>query len=499
MAKKTRVRVPGGALVTVEHPDGATDDQILAFARQQAFGLPVGEIVRPSIGPASDGPGIDTVRGEQELMRRVQEQLQATEPQFQRPFGENLQHQQLVTAEQGRAALPMVAGTALSTIPGGIIPSALMFGAGAGGGELLKNVAGGTASLQQAASTGLEGVRDSLVGGAIFRALAPVGRFIFGRPATAEGQAALEFARNRSGELADEARAMTPSGVAVPTAAADAIERGAPRLPIDSITDGQLLQGAKMLLAGEIPANGRAKQAAQFINRELASFVGEVPKTASVVQDAKQLVFVDDSLKSLRQFNHLTGDQWIDEVVTGANATALNQLARSSPDLHRQVLAKNLESVFNQFTRSAPDVGMGLKALDGRALREWVVANGDDIARVYGPGVAQKLDSFSNYAQFLDDAVLQAERGPGGSLGKLGTLLRGTAEGGGWAFLPKVILPLQGSAWVLGNTLMNPSSMTFRFFAALPKAGRTARTAMEAGAEEADAGRHLPSPAEMFR
>lgn len=489
MAKKTRVRIPGGQIITVSHPDNASPEAVLAFAQQQV----AGSKQVPSIGPPREGPA-DTVRGEHELMQRVQDQFAESEFAYKDriPFAQRLQHSQLVTPEQGRNALPLALGTALSVIPGGIIPSALMFGAGAGGGELLKNVAGGEASLSEAGATAATGTRDALIGGTIFRSLAPLGRALFGRGATPEGEAAMEFARNRSGGLADEAHAATPLGQAVPTAAADAVERGAPRLPIDSITDGSLLSSARVLLAGELPSNGRAVQAAQFINRELASFTGPVPKTTSIVQDAKDLVFSDDTLKALRQFNHLEGDKWIDEVVTSANATALNQLARSSPEIHRQILAKNLENAFNSVSRSAPDLGMGLKAVDGGALRTWYRANSKDITRVYGPGVAQKLDDFTNYAQFLDGIVTQAERGVGGSLGKFGTILRTAAEGGGMGILPKVVLPLQASAWVLGNTLMNPSSAAFKFFAALPKAGRTVRTAAEAGSFSTD-------PSQMFR
>src|SRR5690606_31566921 len=129
-----------------------------------------------------------------------------------------------------------------------------------------------------------------------------------------------------------------------------AVEEGAPRISVDSITDGSLLDATRFMLVGEATSNARARQAAQFINRELLSFTGEVPKSESIVQDAKHLIFSDDSLRSLRQFQRIDdADKWIDSVVTPSNATALNQLAQSSPELHRQILAKNLENVFNRF------------------------------------------------------------------------------------------------------------------------------------------------------
>src|SRR5690606_1855916 len=192
--------------------------------------------------------------------------------------------------------------------------------------------------------------RDALIGGAAIRALSPAARAMFGRAATPEGEQAVEFARRRTGELLDEAAAARGTGEAMPTSGRLAVEQGAPRISVDSITDGSLLDATRFMLGGAATSNARARQAAQFINRELLSFTGEVPKSESIVQDAKHLIFSDDSLRSLRQFQRIDdADKWIDSVVTPSNATALNQLAQSSPELHRQILAKNLENVFNRF------------------------------------------------------------------------------------------------------------------------------------------------------
>src|SRR5690606_27249361 len=151
----------------------------------------------------------------------------------------------------------------------------------------------------------------------------------------------------------------------------------------------------------------------------------------------------------------------------------------------------------NRFTQASPE--LGFRVVDGQGLRKWYVANRDDITRTYGFGTSKKLDDFTNYAQFLDSSVAQAERGVGGSLGRLGVVGRAAAETGGVAFLPNIALPVQGAAWVLGNTLMNPSSATFRFFSLLPTAGKAARAAAQAGAVEAEAGRSLGRPSEVFR
>lgn len=482
---RTKVKTPDG-IVTVDHPEGATEEQILGFARQQHAARGV------TVGPPEPG---NVMSNDRDFLASVREQFEAGNPSFiESLFTPGTLN---VTPEQGRAGLPILAGTAASLFSGGIVPSALLFGAGAGGGELLGNTVGGNATLGDVARTGVEGTRDALIGGVAVKALSPLARFVFGRAATPEGEAALEFARRRSSEMADEAFHGTRAGDAVPSAAADAMERGAPRIALDSITDGTLLDGAKMLVSGARPANVRATQAAQFINRELASFTGNVPKTSSVVQDAKSLVFADDSLRSLRQFDRFDGDRWVDEVVTGANETALAQLARSSPEVHRQILAKNLENTINSFSRNSPE--LGLKVLDGRGLNKWVADNKSDILRIYGFGTYRKLSDFTNYAQHLDTTIAQAEKGLGGSLGVGGTILRTGMEAGGMGFLPKVVLPLQGSAWVLGNTLMNPSSATFQFFAALPKAGRAIRPAAMAGAAALDAGPELPEdPRGMF-
>lgn len=489
----TRVRTRDGTFVKIRHPVGATDEQILAFARQEYNSLREPQVSRVTVGPTPAGAA--TASGDQEFREFVAKQFEAGNPStLQTLLNPNTLN---VTPEQGRKMLPMLAGTAASAGAGGILSSALLFGAGAGGGELLKNTVGGDATIGDAATTAAEGSRDALIGGAAFKALSPVARFVFGRAPTTEGRAAIDYATRRSAELADEARALTPSGQAVPSAARDAMERGAPRLPLDSITDGALLDGAKMLLTGALPANARAKQAAQFINRELATFTGQVPKTASVVQDAKQLIFSDDRLRSLRQFDRFDGDRWVDEIVTSANATALAQLARASPELHRQILAKNLENTINSFSRNSPE--LGLRVIDGQGLRKWFEANRSDMVRTYGFGTATKMDDFTNYAQHLDTAVAEAERGVGGALGKTGAIFRSGLETGGIGLLPKVVLPFQASAWALGNTLMNPSSTTFRFFAALPKAGRAVRTGMEAGSASAEVGSPLGDPSQLFQ
>src|SRR5690606_18742557 len=188
-------------------------------------------------------------------------------------------------------------------------------------------------------------------------------------------------------------------------------------------------------------------------------------------------------------------DKWVDAVVSSANAKGLEQLAKASPQLHRALLAKNLENTFERFTRWSPEIGF--RVLDGNGLRKWYTANRDEITRVYGFGVSKKLDDFSNYAQFMDMPIAQAERGIGGPLGRLGVIGRGAAEAGGLAFLPNVALPVQGAAWMLGNTLMNPSSATFKFFSQLPKLGKAARSAAEAAAAAAEIGPEPPR--DMFR
>jgi hypothetical protein len=331
------------------------------------------------------------------------------------------------------------------------------------------------------------------------KAFSPIARYVFGRPASAGAEQAIEFANRRALELDDEAAAIarrTP-GEARPSSNNVARELGYPRLPLDSVTDGTLLDGVRFLISGAAPSNARAKQAAVFINNELASFVGEVPKAAGIVNDAKQLVFADPKLRALRQFDRIDDpDKWIDSVISGSNSSALLELARSSPEIHRQLLAKNLENVFREFSRPSP--GLGPRVLDGAGLRKWFEGNREDIVKTYGYGIGTKLDDFTNYAQYLDGAVESAEKGLGGSIGTLGLLGRSAAEAGGMGFLPHIMVPTQASAWVLGNTLMNPSSATFKFFAALPKTGRAARTAVQEESARHEVGGGLPNPADLF-
>jgi len=452
---KSKVTTPDGRVITVNHPARASQDQIIEYAKQQIVMLTDGPSMGPSEARSDLGP----------LMEATSERAEGIESEI--PLLQQLQNKQVVSGEQGRSAIPLLTGMAASAGTGGLAAPALLFGGGMGVGEAIKRELPGPSrpessameTLTAAGETGAKGTRDAFLANLLFqKVLGPAGRFIFGKAPTQEGAKAVEFAK---------ANMPTMSGQ---TSRRAATELGAPRLPLDSITDGKLLQAARGLLVGTKFSNTRATQAARFINRELASFAGSAPKASAVAGSARSALglsgMVDDSAK------------WIDEFVNSSNLDDLVRLKAANPEVYQQVLAKNLEQSIGQFTRPGEGALRGLRVLDGQAFRTWVVNNSDELAKVYGTPVVRNLDDFSNYASFLDGAVSKAEEG----IGVLSGTARAAIEGAG-SMTPifaspataGIILPAQGASWALGNTLMNPSSATFSFFAALPKASQPIR------------------------
>lgn len=481
------VRMPDGTVIR-NIPEGITQTELLRRYRQSE------RFRRPSIGPAT--PGARRAEGEVTLSGEVGSPS---------PIG--LTGLDSEKSAQMRSALPLLTGMVASAGTGGIVAPALQFGGGSMIGDIAKNLfpgptrpdVGPRGVLTSALRTGKNATRDALAGGLIFRSIQPAGQMLFGRSApTFRGG---NVARPSQSELSkEEAERFAREGLArLRDAAARegvshrqlAREIGAPRLPLDSITEGNILSATRTLLPGTRASNTRAFQAAKFINEQLKGFEGRAPNAASVAGKVRALASTVDDLAGFRRFSRIDDSaRWIDEAVSTGNLESINALSEISPELHQQLLSKFMQQTISRFTRSSERFG---RVLDGAAFRQWFVNNGDEVAKLYGDDVASNLDNFTNYAQFLDDSVAKAEAG----IGALPGLARAVAEGAGsltplFGQAQPLVWAGEASSWILGHTLMNPSTASFQFFAALPKAG----PAVQLGITAESSRREVGAPAE---
>lgn len=430
------VRLPDGRVIT-NVPDGTTRSELMRRVQSETG---------PQVGPPTG------------TFREFTDQPQGTPRQrmgFQlpHPIGPSREF-----VEFAKRHLPLAVASATAPLSGSVILSSLLGGAGAGITKAIQefnkeNISPQDA-LQSGFKTGSETAGEFLVGGGIAKALTPLARTIFGRSATEEGTRAVQFAR----------------------------EEGT-FLPLDSVTDGQLLQGVRILLAGNRSSNQKAGDAARFIVGKINSFTGRAPDSETIAQ-ATQKFLTKKPITGLDRFaqqGDKTSTVWFRELFTPSNAGGLNKLRKVAPEIHQDLLARNLANVFDQFTSKSSKFG---ETLDGFAFRKWFENNERTVLKIYGPAITQKLDNFSNYTRFLDKSIAKAEEG----IQATPLVLRLGAEGSAAFGIPEISAVVQGASWVLGHTLMNPSSAAFKFFAALPGAGKAARTALQAGTAETGAG-----------
>ncbi len=390
-------------------------------------------------------------------------------------------NRQVFPRETAKDAIPIVGGMALAPAAPGVIASSLLFGGGAAGGEMLRRTVFGNETVSEAAGpsleTGAKGARDSLVGGTIFKMLAPFGRNIFGKPIGEEGNTALRFARDNAPETRRAAK-----------------DFGAPRLMVDDVVDGEIVSGIRFLSGlAKLSTNGRLRQSAEFVN----NFISKNLDDAAGIRPGPTLNGIRNAIKnnnieSLSRFKSKINPSPIDdldELITKDNLKGLAELRKADPVSYRNALDLWLGDKISGFTRSSPE--LGTQVIDGQAFRAWVKNNLDDISAVYGKNVADKLDGFSAYTSFASRGIEKAEQG----IPFLEAAVRLSAEGAGKvALFPAVALPAEGAGTALANALINPSSASYKLFAeVLPNLGRTVRTGIQASSANSELGEGIPS------
>jgi len=420
-----------------------------------------------------------------------------------------------ISTEAGRAAAGPVAGMVSSAIPGGPVAAGLAFGAGDIFGETLqRQVPGPTQPLP----IETQAQRDMMMERAAFNttfglgagmfteAFTPVGRKVFGTPNVSE-----------AAQRAEQFSARTISNMT----RAQRREIGAPYLSIDAVQDSKLLEGMRGFLAPDIAQTMRATKAAHWANREFGKLQGNVKQSISLQDDARAMVAQNSDLQRWSRLGELNGikdpDEWVRRIATKSHADVLDEMRILNPELHHDILQKNLELVFQQFSREQPGFAGG-RVFNGEALRKWFEQNTDELRALYGrperlvdegrlafsrsigggipPEVLtaqkgstyQKLDDLTNWLQFTDKATEKAAASAAQASGTqtFQGLLRAGAETTGGAMLvgsqpietAGLLLGVQLYPTIWSSTLMNPSSNSFKFFRALPGIGKPVRAAI---------------------
>jgi len=412
---------------------------------------------------------------------QMQEQLPEQIPGFQLPHPEGMTKEGLQTAREN---LPLAASAPAAMMGGGaVVLPALRALMAAGGTKTAQEIAGGEGISEAVKSGAVEGAEigaGTLAGGLAFKhLLAPAGRAIFGTKPGIKALEAIEFAKNKLITAGKTPRLATLDRAFLK-------EEGGAFLPIDAINDASLLQTTRFLLAGGRSSNVRAATAAKFINKEINKLVGRPTPDASEVALLGKSAF---ELHGIPIKAAGAADDFINEAVTSVNAKALHALKASNPEVHQVLLAKRLANVFEKFKK--PKLLEGKPIYDGAALNKWVIGNKKMLRDVYGEATAGNMASFTNYVRFLDDITESASKGLGLSPPTLQGVTRLAVEGGAMKWMPGlgdpgVAATIEAGSWSLGNTLMNPTSKTFRFFQALPSAAHAVKAGVQlAGAKAA--------------
>lgn len=148
--------------------------------------------------------------------------------------------------------------------------------------------------------------------------------------------------------------------------------------------------------------------------------------------------------------------QWFGELFTESNAKALNQIRKDAPALYRELSDSWLSNVIDRHTVAQTDI-FG-KVLDGEKLGKHIAQNEAAFKKILGSVKTRVLKNFANYAEQTKN-VVSTQR-----IGGQEAIERISAESAAAYFVPHIMVPSEGAAYVLAKGLSNPNSVLYKSF-----------------------------------
>src|SRR3990172_637082 len=131
---------------------------------------------------------------------------------------------------------------------------------------------------------------------------------------------------------------------------------------------------------------------------------------------------------------------WISELFTEKNKFALAEMQKQAPEIYQELASTNMAQIISKNMKPHGFFG---NTLDGKAFREYVVKNSNNLKNIYGDEIYDALDNFSSYAKYTTEMVDRAGKTLSGSTpGQVvfGWGMKGAELGVAYKF-PYIVIP----------------------------------------------------------
>ena len=256
----------------------------------------------------------------------------------------------------------------------------------------------------------------------------------------------------------------------------------------------------KLKLIQESGLDSRTLNELELIRKEVGKSVGKNYKLKEIVDDLSNAIIKDyevvgkrsgvdlpallnvakgetkkfkelAKIPGLERFAKEIGDRgapagtrnWISELFTEKNKMALAEMQKQAPEIYQELASTNMAQIISKNMKPHGFFG---NTLDGKAFREYVVKNSNNLKNIYGDEIYDALDNFSSYAKYTTEMVDRAGKTLSGSTpGQVvfGWGMKGAELGAAYKF-PYIVIPAEGAAYGLAKSLTNPNGKIFNAF-----------------------------------